>query len=198
MCACTLILVMTVACFWIYDLIAHRGPSYAAPLRAHVVETRRDRHSTPAAIAPDMNSDAVRFANADVAAELQRSELKPEPPKAKHAAAPAEEKENPDGREAAATGSGDADICVGRPNLPRTLWPLLGRVLINAHDSGRAAVSPTTIARHAITPGIYLAMLIVWEASVRISICRRGSYLLPRLSSAPRGIGRRSSCSTAS
>lgn len=30
------------------------------------------------------------------------------------------------------------------------------------------AVSPTTIARHAITPGIYLAMLIVWEASVRI------------------------------
>jgi NitT/TauT family transport system permease protein len=30
------------------------------------------------------------------------------------------------------------------------------------------ATSPTAIARHAITPGIYLAMLIVWEASVRI------------------------------
>jgi NitT/TauT family transport system permease protein len=30
------------------------------------------------------------------------------------------------------------------------------------------AVSPTSIARHAITPGIYLAMLIAWEASVRI------------------------------
>jgi uncharacterized membrane protein len=91
-CVCALILVMTVACFWIYDLIAHRGPSYAAPLRAHVVETRRDRHSTPAAIAPDMNSDAVRFANADVAAEPQRSELKPESPKAKHAAAPPRKK----------------------------------------------------------------------------------------------------------
>ena len=51
---------------------------------------RRDRRST--ARAPDMNSDAVRFANADVAAEPQRSELKPEPPKAKHAAAPPRKK----------------------------------------------------------------------------------------------------------
>ena len=93
-CACAVILVKTVACFWIYDLIAHRQPGYAAPLRAHVVETRSDRHSTPAAIAPDMSSDAVRFANADVPAELPRSELKPEPPKAKHAAASPRKKKN--------------------------------------------------------------------------------------------------------
>ena len=39
-----------------------------------------------------MNSDAVRYANADVPAELQVPEQKPEPPKAKHAAAPARKK----------------------------------------------------------------------------------------------------------
>ena len=90
-CACALILAVTVAGFWTYGLIAHREPAYAS-LRAHIVETRSDRVSTPAAIAPDMNSDAVRYANADVPAELQVAEQKPEPPKAKHAAAPARKK----------------------------------------------------------------------------------------------------------
>jgi hypothetical protein len=42
-----------------------------------------------------MNSDAVRHANADVPAALQRSEQRPEPLEAKHAAAPHRKKKAP-------------------------------------------------------------------------------------------------------
>src|SRR5262245_32861874 len=94
LCACALILTVAVAYFWVYDAIAHREPAYVPP-RAHVVEHRDDRLSTPAAVAPDMNSDAVRHANADVPAELQRPEQKPEPQKTKHAAAPHRKKKAP-------------------------------------------------------------------------------------------------------
>jgi hypothetical protein len=90
-CACALILATTLAGFWIYGLIAHREPAYASS-RARIVEHRSDGPSTPVAIAPDMNSDAVRVANADVPAELQKTEQKPEPKQetktTKHAAAP--------------------------------------------------------------------------------------------------------------
>jgi len=83
--ACALILAITFACFWMYDLIAHRAPPYDPP-RAHVIEYRSDRLSAPEAVAPDMNSDAVRHANADVPAELPKPEQQPELKKAKHAA----------------------------------------------------------------------------------------------------------------
>jgi hypothetical protein len=94
LCSCALILAVTLACFWAYDAIAHREPAYV-PLRAHPLEYRDERPSTPSAIAPDMSSDAVRYANADVPAELQRSQHKPEPQKAKHAAAPHRKKKAP-------------------------------------------------------------------------------------------------------
>jgi hypothetical protein len=76
-CACAFILAVTVVGLWTYGLIAHREPAYVS-LRAHAAETRSDRISAPAAVAPDMNSDAVRLANADVPAELQKPEQKPE------------------------------------------------------------------------------------------------------------------------
>jgi len=85
-----LIVAVTVACFWIYDRIAHPESAYAPPLpfRAHALEYQSDRRTPPGTLAPDMNSDAVRYANADVLAELQTSEQKPEPNKAKHAGEP--------------------------------------------------------------------------------------------------------------
>ena len=83
------ILAVTFASFWVYGRIAHREPAYGPlSLRAHAFEYRNDRATAPAAVAPDMNSDAVRHANADVLAELQRSEQQPEPNKAKHAGVP--------------------------------------------------------------------------------------------------------------
>ena len=89
LCACISILAVTLACFWVYGLILHREPAYASlSPRAHALEYRGERPTTPAAVAPDMNSDAVRHANADVPAELQTLEQKPEPNKAKHAAVP--------------------------------------------------------------------------------------------------------------
>ena len=89
LCACVLIVAVTVACFWIYDRIAHRESAYGPlSLRAHAVEYRSDRLNTPAALAPDMNSDAVRHANADVPDELQKPEQKPAAQKAKHETAP--------------------------------------------------------------------------------------------------------------
>ena len=88
-CACALILATTVAGFWTYGLIAHREPAYAS-FRARIVEHRSDAPGTSVAIAPDMNSDAVRLANADVPADLQKPEQKSEPKQetktAKHAA----------------------------------------------------------------------------------------------------------------
>jgi hypothetical protein len=94
LCACALVLAFTFVCFWGYDLVAHREPT-SGPLRAQAVEYRSDRLSTPVAVAPDMNSDAVRHANADVPAALQRSEQRPEPLEAKHAAAPHRKKKAP-------------------------------------------------------------------------------------------------------
>jgi hypothetical protein len=97
LCACGLIATVTLACFWVYGLIAHRDPTYGSlSLQAHAVEYRSDRLSAPAVLAPDMSSDAVRYANADVPIESQRLEQKlvpnPEqksaPNKANHAAAP--------------------------------------------------------------------------------------------------------------
>jgi hypothetical protein len=92
-----LILLITVACLWAYGIIVHREPAYGslAP-RAHVLEYRSNGPSTPEVVAPDMNSDAVRHANADVLGQLQITEqkLEPnrekkfEPNKAKHGAAP--------------------------------------------------------------------------------------------------------------
>jgi hypothetical protein len=96
-CACALIVGITLACFWVYGLITHRDSGYVSlSLRAHALEYPSDRLSAPAALAPDMNSDAVRYANADVPAQLQRPEQKPEPNsnqksapnKAKYAAVP--------------------------------------------------------------------------------------------------------------
>ena len=101
LCACVLIVAVTLACFWVYDRIAHRESAYGpSSLRAHALEFRSDRPSTPAAVAPDMNSDAVRHANADVPAQMQRTEQKPElnaeqkpaPKKTKYAAAPLRKK----------------------------------------------------------------------------------------------------------
>jgi hypothetical protein len=94
--ACVLIVAVTVACFWIYDRIAHRQAAFGPmSLRAPAVEYRSDRPSTPAALAPDMNSDAVRHANADVPDEFQKPELKPAPQKAKREAAPHRKKQAP-------------------------------------------------------------------------------------------------------
>jgi hypothetical protein len=88
--ACVMILLTTVAGLWTYGLIAHRQPAYAS-FGARIVEHRSNAPSIPAAIAPDMNSVAVRLANADVPAELQKPEQKSEPKQetktAKHAAA---------------------------------------------------------------------------------------------------------------
>src|SRR5262245_642928 len=97
LCVCVLIVAVTVACFWIYDRIAHRDAAYAPPLllRAHALEYQNDRPTPPGTLAPDMNSDAVRHANADVPVELQKPEQKPEPNKAKHAAAPHRQKKAP-------------------------------------------------------------------------------------------------------
>jgi len=100
LCACALIVGVTLACLSVYGLIAHRETAYGSlSLRAHAVEYRSDRISAPAALVPDMNSDAVRRANADVPTQLQGSEQKPNlnsnpnpeqksaPTKAKHASA---------------------------------------------------------------------------------------------------------------
>ena len=107
LCACMSILAVTLACFWVYGLILHREPAYG-PLspRAHALEYRGDRPTTPAAVAPDMSSDAVRHANADVPAELQTPEQKPEPNKAKHAAVPHRKKK--------------ATVIARRPPVPAT------------------------------------------------------------------------------
>jgi hypothetical protein len=96
LCACVLIGAVTVAFFWIYGGIAHRGSAYGSlSLRAHAVEYRGDRLGTPGILAPDMNSDAVRRANADVPAELQKPEQEPAPQKAKRAAAAHQKKSAP-------------------------------------------------------------------------------------------------------
>jgi len=88
LCACVLIAAVTLGWFSVYGLIAHREPAHGPlSLRAHALEYRSDRASTPAALAPDMNSEAVRHANADVPVELQSPEQKTEPNKANHAAA---------------------------------------------------------------------------------------------------------------
>jgi len=90
------IVAATVACFWVYGLIVHGKAAYGPlSVRAYALEHRSDDRGMPVALAPDMNSDAVRHANADVPTEL-RSEHKPnpnpeqksEPNKAKHTAAP--------------------------------------------------------------------------------------------------------------
>jgi hypothetical protein len=97
LCACALIAAVTIACFWIYDRIAHRDSAYAPPLllRAHALDYQRDRLIPSGILAPDMNSDAVRHANADVPVALQKPEQKAEPNQAKHAAAPHRQKKAP-------------------------------------------------------------------------------------------------------
>lgn len=96
LCACVLIVAITSTCFWIYDRIVHRESAYGLlSHRAHAVEYRNDRLSTPTALVPDMNSDAVRHANADVPDEYQRPEQKPAPQKAKHEAEPHRKKKAP-------------------------------------------------------------------------------------------------------
>ena len=132
LCACVLIVAVTVACFWIYDRIAHRGSAYGPlSLRAHAVDYRSDRLSTPAALAPDMNSDAVRHANADVPDELQKPEQKPAPQKAKHEAAP-HRKRNTE----AGAGAGDAGLCLGSSDKPDAVSQLLGPVVAKKQNIG--------------------------------------------------------------
>ena len=97
LCACVLIVAITATCFWIYDRIVHRESAYGpVSHRAYAVEYRNDRLSTPTALAPDMNSDAVRRANADVPDEYQKPEQKPAPQQAKHEAAPHRKKKAPE------------------------------------------------------------------------------------------------------
>ena len=62
--ACIAILVGTGAFFWAYDVIAHREVSYV-PLRAQA-PAYRTIQNVPEVVPPDMTSDQVRIANADV------------------------------------------------------------------------------------------------------------------------------------
>lgn len=80
--ACVLIAAVTLAWFWVYDVIVHREPvSSPLSLRGHALAYRSERGSAPATLVPDMSSEAVRYANADVPAEVQRLEQQPEPEK---------------------------------------------------------------------------------------------------------------------
>jgi hypothetical protein len=91
--ACVAILLGTGAFFWAYDMIAHREPSYV-PLRAQAV-TYRTSLIVPEAVAPDMNSELVRIANADVPLSVQKIAMTVDTHKTKlvdHAEAPPKKK----------------------------------------------------------------------------------------------------------
>jgi hypothetical protein len=53
--------------FWIYDAVTHRGPPYVPSAMTKLHPHEYSYLVVPEAPAPDMESAAVRFANADVA-----------------------------------------------------------------------------------------------------------------------------------
>jgi hypothetical protein len=53
--------------FWLYDALAHRGPPYVPSAMTKLHHQEYSYLVVPEAPAPDMESAAVRFANADVA-----------------------------------------------------------------------------------------------------------------------------------